>query len=75
MRQATADIIENVAAIEPHKTAALKTTIYLNERSEGFCDCCYKNVPPGELIRQSYTAGNRQMKYTIVSFLCAGCSR
>lgn len=75
MKQVITDIIESVANTEHYKIANLKTTIYLNERGEGFCDCCYKNFPPRALVRQSYTAGNRQMKYTIVSFLCARCSR
>lgn len=73
MEQTTADVIESSTDTEPYKIADLRTTIYLNERSEGFCDCCYKNFPPSELIRHSYTAGNRQMKYTIVSYLCADC--
>jgi hypothetical protein len=75
MKRTIANVIESGADTDTHNTAKLKTTIYLNERSEGFCDCCYKDFPPDELIRQSYTAGNRQIKYTIVSYLCAGCIR
>lgn len=73
MKRTIADVIQSGADTEIYNTARLKTTIYLNERNEGFCDCCYKNFPPSELIFHCYTAGNGQTEYTIVSYLCADC--
>lgn len=73
MRQTITNTNQSDVNTETCKIADLKTTIYLNERSEGFCDCCYQDFPPRELIRHSYTAGDGQTKYTIVSYLCADC--
>jgi hypothetical protein len=73
MRQTIRNAGENGANPETIKTAGPKTTIYLNERNEGFCDCCNKDFPPRALIRHSYTADDGRTKYTIVSYLCAAC--
>lgn len=73
MRQTIRNTEENGANPETRKIADLKTTIYLNERNEGFCDCCYQDFPPSELARHSYTALSGQTEYTIVSYLCVHC--
>lgn len=74
MEQIIRNIIENSAAAGVSvQITNIKATIFLNKRSEGFCDCCCKNIPPEKLIRHSYSAIRREMKMTLVSFLCAKC--
>jgi hypothetical protein len=75
MEQIIKNIIENGAAAAgvSVQITNIKATIYLNERSEGFCDCCCKNIPPKKLIRHSYSASRGDTKMTLVSFLCAKC--
>ena len=74
MEQIIGNIIENGAAVVVSaQITNIKATIYLNKRSEGFCDCCCKNISPKKLIRHSYSAIRRGTKMTLVSFLCAKC--
>lgn len=58
---------------EPPKNPQLNAILFANRRREGFCDCCCKDVPPRKLIRQVYRGVNREMRYTIVAYLCAAC--
>ena len=63
---------------KPHKAARsetiyIKATLYLNKRSEGFCDCCLKVVPPSELIRFCSRKIIDETEYSVVSYLCAKC--
>lgn len=74
MEQIIRNIIENgAAAVVSAQITNIKATIYLNERSEGFCDCCCRNVSPKKLIRHSYSAIHQGTKMTLVSFLYAKC--
>ncbi len=51
----------------------IKSTLFLNKRSEGFCDCCLKKVLPSELISNCSRAIYNETEFTIVSYLCARC--
>ena len=55
------------------KTIYIKSTLYTNKRSEGFCDCCLKSVSPSELIRNCSRTIQGEIEFSIVSYLCAEC--
>lgn len=78
MKQTKFESNGNAVKVKPRKAAGseeiyIKSTLFLNKRSEGFCDCCLKKVPPSELIRNFSRTIYNETEFTIVSYLCARC--
>ena len=79
MEQITTKIQETMAEHEPSeitraKKNDLKSILYLNKRSDGFCDACGEDFPPRKLIRGSNSVIYNGTEIKIVSYLCARCS-
>ncbi len=79
MEQITLEIQETIAEHEPREITRTekndsKSNFYLNKRSDGFCDACCKDFPPGELIRNSNSTSHNGTEIKIISYLCARCS-
>ncbi len=79
MERITTEIQETIAKHEPREinraeTFDSKSNFYLNKRDDGFCDCCRKDFPPCELIRNSNSTSHNGTEIKIISYLCARCS-